>query len=253
MVSGAFKLLGRVSLFVTVGWALAACAAQQIVRQEAVRKSDTRSPASPFRYLVYLPPPYHDPEADSARWPVVFVLHGIAQVGSNLKKVASFGPAKQVEAGRNFPFVVISPQMANVAWSVERVVAFIEYCLDQYRVDRRRVYLTGTSLGGRAVWAVAAARPDLFAAIAPVAGWGEQHEAQATATIPAWLFHGAEDLVIPVSGSEEMYELHRAAGGDSELTVFPDLGHTIWDEVYGGERLYDWFLSHSTEARYSAN
>ncbi len=252
-MSATLKLLGRVGFFATVGWALAACAAQQIGRQEAVRKSDSRDPASPFRYLAYVPPSYHDQGLASSRWPVVFVLHGIAQVGSNLKKVANFGPAKQVELGRNFPFVVISPQMANVAWSVERVVAFVEYCLDRYRLDPDRIYLTGTSLGGRAVWAVAAARPELFAAIAPVAGWGEEHEAQATATIPAWLFHGAEDLVIPVSGSEEMYESHQAAGGDSALTVFPDLGHTIWDEVYSGEGLYEWFLSHSLETRYSAN
>lgn len=248
-MSGALKLLGRVGFYVAVGWTLAACAAQQISRQEAVRKSETREPPSPFRYLVYLPSSHHGQAVYASRWPVVFVLHGIAQVGSNLKKVANFGPAKQVELGRDFPFVVISPQMANVAWSVERVVAFIEYCLDRYRIDRQRVYLTGTSLGGRAVWAVAAARPDLFAAIAPVAGWGEEHEAQATATIPAWLFHGAEDLVIPVSGSEEMYELHQAAGGDSELTVFPEHGHTIWDEVYGDASLYEWFLSHSLETR----
>ena len=38
-------------------------------------------------------------------------------------------------------------------------------------VDRRRVYLTGHSMGGHGTWHLAANDPDRFAAVAPSAGW----------------------------------------------------------------------------------
>jgi pimeloyl-ACP methyl ester carboxylesterase len=38
-------------------------------------------------------------------------------------------------------------------------------------VDTNRVYLTGHSMGGHGVWHIGLAHPDLFAAMAPAAGW----------------------------------------------------------------------------------
>ena len=157
--------LARVSAF--LAFALAGCATLDVDRHESVTPAGDDGLDSPLRYVLYLPPDYDDPDAAPDGWPAIFALHGIAQVGRNLGKVAEFGVGKQIEEGRDFPFVVISPQIANVAWSTERVIALIEYGLDRYRIDPGRVYLTGTSLGGAAVWNVAAARPDLFAAIAP--------------------------------------------------------------------------------------
>ena len=40
-----------------------------------------------------------------------------------------------------------------------------------------------------------------------------------------------------------MYAFHQAFGGETELTVYEDLGHTVWDQVYSGDMLYRWFLS----------
>lgn len=218
-----------------------ACTLNDIRRQETVLAADTAA-ASPLNYLVYLPPDYDESAAES--WPVLFMLHGIVQTGNDLRKIPKYGPAQQVENGRHFPLVVITPQSKKLAWDVEETAAFIEYCLDRYRLDRRRVYLTGVSSGARGVWAVAAERPDLFAAIAPVAGWGKEQEAAATAGIPTWVFHGGKDPLIWVSAAKKMHAANHAGGGNAELTIFPDAGHTIWDEVYADDFLYDWFLSH---------
>jgi len=232
-----------------VGIILHACTVHQINRQESVVASQVPVSASPMGYLIYLPPSYDDPGLSSQDWPALFVLHGIVQTGNDLRKLPKYGPAEQVEMGRDFPFAVITPQMDNMTWDVQRTVAFIEYCVDRYRIDPHRVYLTGVSSGGRAVWSVAAARPDLFAAIAPVAGWGEEEEAMATAHIPTWVFHGGRDPLIWVSAAKKMHAANRAAGGDAELTIFPDAGHAIWDQVYVEDFLYDWFLSQSLEVQ----
>jgi len=236
-----------------LGATLHACTAHEINRQESVVASAAEAAASPMDYLVYLPPGYDDTDHSAEDWPVLFVLHGIVQSGHDLRKLPKYGPAQQIELGRDFPFAVITPQMADVAWNVEDTVAFIEYCIDRYRIDPRRVYLTGVSLGGRAVWSVAAARPDLFAAIAPVAGWGQEEEALATAQIPTWVFHGGKDPLIWVSAAKKMHAAHRAGGGNAELTIFPDAGHTIWDQVYTENDLYDWFLAQSLQVQSAQN
>jgi predicted peptidase len=224
------------------GSVMQACTLHDIRRHETVLAADTAA-ASPLNYLVYLPPDYAESATES--WPVLFVLHGIVQTGSDLRRIPKYGPAQQVENGRHFPLVVITPQSEKLSWDAEETAAFIEYCLDRYRLDRRRVYLTGVSSGARGVWAVAAERPDLFAAIAPVAGWGDEDEAAATAGIPTWVFHGGKDPLIWVSAAKKMHAANRASGGNAELTIFPDAGHTIWDEVYADDFLYDWFLSQS--------
>jgi len=221
---------------------LSGCATMEVNRHESVSRTVGSDRPLQLDYLVYLPPGDGDP---SRSWPALFVLHGVAEVGLNLEKVAAFGPAKQVELGRDLPLVVVSPQLFGTEWSVGRVIELVDHCVTEYRLDPERLYLTGTSLGGRAVWKTAAARPELFAAIVPVAGWGYPDEAMATSAIPAWLFHGDADMIVPVSASRRMYELRSEAGGTTRLTVLPHRGHTIWDEVYGGDELYDWLLTHS--------
>jgi predicted peptidase len=233
--------IARVAAFVL---ALCACAAYEIDRQESVDASKTGSPAASMDYLVYYPPGYDEPGDSARRWPAVFMLHGFWEGGENLHLLPKYGPSQQIEQGRDFPFIVVTPQISGPNWPVERTLAFIEYCIGQYRIDTERVYLTGVSIGGRATWAIAAARPDLFAAIAPVSGWGEKEEARAAAEVPVWGFHGAEDPLISVSAAEAMHAAHEAAGGESELTIYADGGHTIYDRVYPGQFLYDWFLEH---------
>jgi poly(3-hydroxybutyrate) depolymerase len=42
--------------------------------------------------------------------------------------------------------------------------------MKEFRVDPKKVYLTGCSMGGEGVWRLALASPHRFAAIAPVCG-----------------------------------------------------------------------------------
>lgn len=218
---------------------LAACARFDIDRQteaSAVVGGDGRE----FDFLLYLPAEYHD---TLEPWPILFMLHGIFESGDDLRILPKYGPAREIEAGRQFPFIVVTPQIFGAAWDPARTVALIEHCLAQYRVDRRKVYLSGFSIGGRGVWAIAAHRPDLFAALVPVSGWGRQAEAQALAGVPVWAFHGSRDVLVPAAASRRMIAWHGAAGGTSELTMFDGAGHEIWDRVYPETFIYDWLLA----------
>ncbi|MBT8442682.1 MAG: prolyl oligopeptidase family serine peptidase [Gammaproteobacteria bacterium] len=242
------QIINIVALLALGGALLSACSVREIRRQNSIAAADAATPAATMDYLVYLPKDYDAVQQDSTEWPVLFFLHGIVQSGNDLRMLPKYGPAQQIEAGRDFPFIVITPQMSAWSWDVDATVAFIEHCIETYAIDPNRVYLSGVSLGGRGVWSVGAARPDLFAAIAPVAGWGKQEEAEATAQIPAWIFHGEKDPLIWPSAAEKMHAAREAAGGNAELTLVPGAGHTIWDEVFAGDLLYEWMLAQSRDA-----
>ncbi len=88
------------------------------------------------------------------------------------------------------------------------------------------------------------AYPELFAAIAPICGPSDVANAHRLKEVPIWAFHGAQDRNVPLSESTKMIDAIRSAGGDTALTVYPDLGHDCWTMTYRDSRLYFWFLEH---------
>jgi len=192
-------------------------------------------------YQLFLPEGY---EQAKEPWPLIVFLHGAGESGTNLELVKRHGPPKLVESKKDFPFVVVSPQSPSFGWRLEALDALLDEILRRYHVDPDRVYLTGLSMGGFGTWAWAAARPERFAAIAPICGGGNVADADKLKDLPIWAFHGAKDQVVPLRRSQEMVDAIRQAGGDPLLTVYPDAGHDSWTETYANPKLYDWFLQH---------
>ena len=60
-----------------------------------------------LKYLLYLPEGY---DQDNKTFPLVLFLHGSGERGDDLRSAARHGPPMLVEQGRNFPFLLVSPQ-----------------------------------------------------------------------------------------------------------------------------------------------
>ncbi|HXG47861.1 MAG TPA: prolyl oligopeptidase family serine peptidase [Methylomirabilota bacterium] len=201
-------------------------------------------------YLLDLPEGYQPRGA--RRWPLLLFLHGAGERGTNLAKVATHGPPLLAKQGRSFPFIVVSPQCpAGETWSTPALLALLDDLHKRYRVDPRRVYLTGLSMGGFGTWALAAAHPERFAAIAPVCGGGdivqvllaEGERRKALKSLPVWAFHGAKDPVVKAEESERMVRAFRDIGNSHvKLTVYPEAGHDAWTETYNNPKFYEWLL-----------
>lgn len=130
----------------------------------------------------------------------------------------------------------------------EELVAMVEATAGAYRVDRSRVYLTGLSMGGFGTFGVAAARPDLFAAIAPICGGGDPAtlDALVQSQRPIWVFHGGRDRVVaPIESLRMVNALLEQGHRNVQFTVHEDLGHNVWTRIYAGEDFYRWLLTHS--------
>jgi len=191
-------------------------------------------------YLLYLPNGY---EKEGKSWPLVLFLHGAGESGQDLNKVKVHGPPKLVAAGKEFPFIVVSPQSPGRGWDAQTLNALLDDVMANYRVDKDRIYVTGLSMGGFGTWALAAAYPERFAALVPICGGGNTADAKKLVHIPIWVFHGAKDNVVPPSRSESIVKALKEAGAKNlKFTLYPNANHDSWTETYNNPEMWDWLL-----------
>ncbi len=201
----------------------------------------------PANYLLYLPKDYN---ASNENFPLVLFLHGAGERGTDIEKVKTHGLPKLINQGKDFPFIVVSPQCPdNIFWNIDILIALLNDVVAKYRVDTNRIYVTGLSMGGHGTWELAMRQPNRFAAIAPVCGWADTSKACSIAHIPIWVFHGAKDVVVPIAASEQMVEKLKSCGANVKFTVYPEANHDAWTETYNNEELYKWFLEQSLEKK----
>ncbi|MHA4807528.1 carboxylesterase family protein [Flavitalea flava] len=194
------------------------------------------------RYLLYLPEGYTTDTAKS--WPLIVFLHGSGESGEDLEKVKKHGPPKLVEGGKQFPFIIVSPQtLQQKGWQPEVLIDLIGDIKKKYRVDEERVYLTGLSMGGFGTWSLAEKYPQVFAAIAPICGGGETDKVWKLAHMPVWCFHGALDNSVPIASSQRMIDALKPYNKDVKFTIYPEANHDSWTATYNNDTLYTWFLA----------
>jgi predicted peptidase len=204
------------------------------------------------KYLLFEPKGYD--AASAKRWPLILFLHGAGERGSNIWKVATHGPPKNVAQNSDFPFIVVSPQCPEgERWSNDIVLGLLDNVISNLKVDTRRVYLTGLSMGGYGTWDLGLSHPERFAAIVPICGGGQiidallagGKRAEALKSLGIWAFHGAKDPTVPLEESQRMVDVLKKIGvRDVKLTVYPEAGHDSWTEAYKNPELYQWLLNH---------
>jgi predicted peptidase len=176
---------------------------------------------------------------------VVF-LHGLGERGEDGMRPTEvgIGPALRRHPSR-FPCLVLFPQCpGDRKWTeaLGLAEAALAATLADYPVDRKRIALTGISMGGFGAWAWAARRPHLFARLMPLCAGGDPMWTIRMTTLPIWAFHGARDPVVSVVRSRELKAALEKAGGSMRYTEFPEATHNCWDRAYGEAETAAWLL-----------
>jgi predicted peptidase len=196
------------------------------------------------KYVLFIP---HDYKADKP-YPLILFLHGSGETGTDGLKQVDVGLGKAIKAKeKEFPFIAIFPQSHKRSWLADKEDAktaldILAEVQKQYKVDDKRIYLTGLSMGGFGTWSLAQKYPERWAAIVPVCGKGDPEQAAKIKDIPCWCFHGDADNAVNVQNSRVMIEAIKKAGGEPKYTEYPKVGHNSWDKAYGTPELYDWLL-----------
>jgi len=194
-------------------------------------------------YVLFVP---HDYKGDKP-YPIILFLHGSGERVGGTKEPVAVGIGTAIKKReKDFPFLVLIPR-AERTWQAsspdaKRALAMLAEVEKDYKVDRKRVYLTGLSMGGFGTWSLAIAHPDKWAAIVPVCGRGDTKQAAKIKDIPCWCFHGDADPAVKVEGSRKMIAALKEAGGQPKYTEYPGVGHNSWDRAYGNKELYEWLL-----------
>ncbi len=199
-----------------------------------------------YEYLLYLP----KEKPDSGEYPLLLFLHGRGESGTDLERVKKHGPPSFLNENSDFPFLTVSPQCSNHdVWQPRLLLRLLDAIENIFPIDKRRIYVTGLSMGGYGTWDLAQSAPDRFAAIAPICGGSsfDLSKIDVLKDIPIWAFHGAKDQVVPSSESEKLVERLQSLGSDIKFTLYPEADHDSWTATYDNPELYEWLLSISKD------
>lgn len=160
---------------------------------------------APYGHLEYVPPGYAD---DGAEHPVVLFLHGLGESGDGITNLEgpmkAHGPGKLIDQGSTYfaeqGALVFMPQ-TPVWWDANTIHQFLGYVAANFRVDPRRVYITGLSMGGGGTWSYASSHPGRATAILPICGAADPGDAAALVDVPVWAFHAWSDPTVPRTNS----------------------------------------------------
>ena len=168
-----------------------------------------------IHYNVYIPESYDGNEA----YALFMTLPGyqglyFQGVGENLR-TESVGFAAQTY---NQKMIVVAPQLND--WgetSAKQTIALTEYFLNNYNIDRSRVYAEGYSGGGETMSQVMGMKPELFAAyLQGSSQWDGSYDAVVESRTPVYLVVGEKDEYYGSGPSEEayknIYDLYKAKG-----------------------------------------
>jgi predicted peptidase len=205
-----------------------------------------------FDYQIYVPPNVET----IVNLPLTVFLHGIRERGSG-GLVPKEGAASSIlkQYLRQIPSLLLLPQCRpNKFWNDslmdKMVTSAIEQSTEEFNTDAKRIYLSGVSMGGYGVWHFASQYPKKFAALVSICGGspivkGERFApiAEKVGKTPAWLFHGAEDKIVPVSESRQMVEALEANAGIVKYSEFAGVGHNVWFNALGEKDLLPWLLA----------
>jgi predicted peptidase len=112
----------------------------------------------------------------------------------------------------------------------------------KFRVDERRIYVSGLNEGAVGAWRLALQSPDRFAALLSVMGQGNfsvpAEAGQTLAKLPVWSFMPAGD------GAEmqAMNAMFKGLGANWKLTSVPESEAGPAGRPFGSRKIYDWLL-----------
>jgi predicted esterase len=194
-------------------------------------------------YRVFVPSTYDGKKA----FPLIIALHGMGGDENSYFDGYANGAFKTEAEQRGY--LVACPKGREPAsmyvGSAERDVLDVMAEMQRsYRIDPARIYMTGHSMGGFGTWSIAVNHPQLFAALAPVAGGGNVLDVKKIAHIPQIVVHGDDDRTVPVARSRTMVNAAKAAGANVKYIEVPK-GNHVDIVVPTFKDVFDWFDTYS--------
>lgn len=221
--------------------------------------------ALPYRLLL---PVDYDPHK---KYPLVLFLHGAGERGNDNEKQLTHGASLFLadENRKNFPAIVVFPQCptdnywANVTvnrstsplsltfdyskpetTALGAAIELVKRLIADEGVDKKRIYITGLSMGGMGTFEAVYRYPKLFAAAAPICGGADADRyTKQAAKVPFWVFHGDKDVVVDVKESQTMVAKLKSLKASVKYTEYGGVNHNSWVNAFAEPDFMKWLFS----------
>ena len=254
-----------ISLFILATMSCIASYAQDytlFTKQMFIQKTDTL----PYRILL---PDNYDPEN---KYPLVIFLHGSGERGNDNEKQLVHGAELFLRDSirKKYPAIVVFPQCSiSSYWSDVNIVSneasgkrTFEYLTNskptvamnlllnllddlrrKYSIQKKKIYISGLSMGGMGTFEIVRREPNLFAAAMPICGGANPATAKNLLKTKWWIFHGEKDDVVNPQLSKDMAVAILNEGGSAKLTLYPNANHNSWDSAFAESNFMQWMFS----------
>lgn len=149
---------------------------------------------------------------------------------------------------RAWPGFLLFPQMLNNFWypaDIDNVIRIVKLLQKKYNIDPNRIFVHGLSAGGEGTYEIIQRAPWLIAGALPMSAITDNNivetgKIETIATVPIWQFQGGTDTAPKPSFTQVHIDSMRAHGMDVRLTIYPTLGHSVWNNAYLEPDFFSW-------------
>jgi predicted peptidase len=204
--------------------------------------------------------------------PLILFFHGSGESGTNNLSQINGNIDNLLAAAKSRGAYLYAPQ-TSIGWEnptlLTDAMTMIDRAIADRSVDPQRIYVTGLSLGGGAVWNFLNLFPDRVAAAVPISAVYPSATFVPSNIVnePIWAFTGRGDTNVPVIVTRTVINSLLTTAGlplptyttnnfaPNQTLDFPPLdlhygdfrgGHDIWTTVYNTPAMYDWMFSHGS-------
>ncbi len=176
-----------------------------------------------IRYVISIPTSF-----DKAKeTPLVITLHFGGRVSPYYGEAflnALTGPALE-ELGA----IMVSPDCPGRGWtdpySEKAVIALMDIVTLNYKIDKKKLLLTGFSMGGIGTWHIAANYPDRFTAIIPISSISKSKILKKIKNLPIYIINSKTDEIFKIDDVEGMVKQLKAQGLSVTFVALENTSH----------------------------
>jgi pimeloyl-ACP methyl ester carboxylesterase len=125
--------------------------------------------------------------------------------------------------------VMIAPDCPGRGWTLpdsERaVMALLNRLLETYKINRKRIIVTGYSMGGIGTWYYAGKYPNLFSAAIPISARPNRNVTLEDIPVPFYVIHGEKDELFTVESIKDVVQEYKSRGTSIKLVVLDGVSH----------------------------
>ena len=217
-------------------------------------------------YRILLPKDFEP----TKKYPLLVFLHGAGERGSDNALQLTHGSSLFLTPTfrENHPAIVFFPQCPKEDYwativsregpsrfvysekpkdnpQLDLVEGMLRSLKKKYRIDKKRIYLGGLSMGAMGTFELVYRNPRKFAAAFAICG-GANPKIARKLRRPVWrIDHGEADQVVPIVLSENMVTALEKKKAKVLFNRYPGVNHNSWDNVFADPSFLSWLFAQS--------